>query len=163
MELVRSTRRRQRRQRLRAVPGLPSLCTRHRAGAERTNPTCYCLPPVCVCVFSVKYRHAWTVLRQTEGFVVFRLNFTVKFGGASAAPRGRSPGRGRRADAVWEHPPRHLSGEETGLAGRLTQLIHCKNEKRWENYKHVSVYISHLWGSDDFNLYSKCQRWAVWF
>lgn len=28
-------------------PGLPSLCTRHRAGAERINPTCYCLPPVC--------------------------------------------------------------------------------------------------------------------
>lgn len=26
-------------------PGLPSLCTRHRAGAERTNPACSCLPP----------------------------------------------------------------------------------------------------------------------
>lgn len=30
-------------------PGLPSLCTRHRAGAERINPTCFCLPPECVC------------------------------------------------------------------------------------------------------------------
>lgn len=38
------------RQELVLISGLSSLCTRHTAGAERTNPTCYCLPPVRVCV-----------------------------------------------------------------------------------------------------------------
>lgn len=58
-----------RRQRLAAVSGFPSLCTRHRAGAERRNPTCYCLPPACVCVFLGEDGHTWPV--QTDWMFVW--------------------------------------------------------------------------------------------
>lgn len=48
-------------------PGLPPLCTRHRAGAERTQPTCFCLPPVRVWFSSdtrgYSYRGEWGLYR----------------------------------------------------------------------------------------------------
>lgn len=96
-----------RRQRLVAVSGFPSLCTRHRAGAERRNPTCYCLPPasVCVCVSGRRRIH----MAGTDRLDVCVA--AVSWGRVPAAARGpsREPGRSHLTGAICQHPPKNLT------------------------------------------------------